>query len=163
MKSILIAAMALLAAVSFGFDKAATSKALNGLNKQYANALMKKDISFFEKTAAPDFVEIEKNGKKMDRAAAIAQIKQFFGMPTKMVSASGKLVSFTEKGDTVTAITESKMVAKLPGQKKGQWSTLKGVSKDEEVWTHKGGKWLIHSMKTISESQTLDGKPMPGM
>ncbi len=48
-----------------------------------------------------------------------------------------------------------------PGSKK--LSKMVDDSTYDEKWTKDNGKWMIHSMKTIIEKSTMDGKPMNGM
>ncbi len=120
-----------------------------------------KDISWFQNVAAPGFYEQETNGKKIGAKESIAQMKEMFGMGD-VLSASTKLLKVTPTTGGMIVKVKAHMTAKMQARGAAKASKMVGDSTYVETWSKDNGKWMIHSLKTLSEHTTIDGKDVTG-
>lgn len=136
--------------------------AIQGQVKAFDIAMVKKDASWFEHAAAPDYREQEAGGKMVDRATAIAMMKQSMQAVTAKKCHSKVLsVERTKGGARAIVTTEMEGTMRMPNSKK--LSKLVGFYKFEQEYVKIGNSYKIRTLKTISQKTTLDGKPFNGM
>lgn len=141
---------------------ASAEDAMMVMRKQAADfdrAMMTKDMKWFETVAAADYHEIDGQGHKVDRKTAIAMMKQQLSMGS-IDKIKTTVVSAKQKGDKIVCVSNSTMSGKMmmsPQAKKQ--SKVDGNMLYEETWTKNGNKWMIHQLKTIKQTMTVDGKP----
>jgi hypothetical protein len=153
----LIVSLTALASNAFG----QSAKAICEMEcRSYDQAIMKKDIGWFGRTAAPGFWAID-HGQKMNVNQAMAGIKQLFAAMKSIDSVHSSCVSASMKGDTVTAVVDGKIMGTMIGAK-GKTMKIVDQSRDRETWVKMGGKWKIKSVTMISDHMTANGKPLPG-
>ena len=155
----LAALLSLLAAAASAED---LRKVAETHEQGFVHAIKSKDLSWFQKVAAPDFYVQEANGKKTNKKDSMDEMKQMFGMGN-VTAASTKILKLTKIQNGMVVRVKAHMVMNMqsPGSKK--LSKMVDDSTYDEKWTKDNGKWMIHSMKTIIEKSTMDGKPMNGM
>ena len=127
--------------------------------REFAQAVRTKDLTWFEKVAGPDFRQIGTKGNITDRAASIAQMKQMFAMG-KVTSLTTKVLKVTGTPAQMVVLVDSHMTAEMmmdPKAKKP--SKMVADERYEETWSKSKGKWHIHMLKTIKQHATLNGKP----
>lgn len=154
----ILAALGILAAVA---PAQGERKAMEDMEKAFEKAIRTKDLSWFEKVAAPDYHETGVDGKVVNRSQSIAMMKQQFASGGKVTKMDAKIVKVTTKGKTTVALLNMvmEMSMTMPNAKKP--SVIKSSMTYEETWTNNKGVWHIHHLKSLKESATLDGKPMP--
>ncbi|MHB8637099.1 MAG: nuclear transport factor 2 family protein [Fimbriimonadaceae bacterium] len=127
--------------------------------REFANAIKSKDGGWFDRVAAPDFREIDPKGKVSDRATSLGAMKQMFKMG-KVTAISTKVLKVTGTAAQLVVLVDSHMtVAMRMNPKAKKVSKLIDSSRYQETWSKSKGKWHIHSLKTLTEHTTLDGKP----
>ncbi|AIE86332.1 nuclear transport factor 2 family protein [Fimbriimonas ginsengisoli] len=136
-------------------------KAMQGMAAAFDKAVMAKDLSWFEKTAAPDYHEIGLNGSHMDRKGSIDTMKQMFQMMT-VKSIKSKIVSVKQTGNTIKAVCDTKMSGEMMAPKAKKPMVMKSSMRYQELWKKEGGAWKIHELKSITENTTIDGKKVKG-
>src|SRR5471030_720050 len=82
-------------------------KVIEQMNKQYAQALIKKNIGWFEKTLAPDFFTLI--NERSDPAATLKTYQNGFG-DWNALSVTTKIVSLKEEKKGVTVVQETQFV-----------------------------------------------------
>jgi hypothetical protein len=130
--------------------------------REFVAAMKSGDIAWFNKVAAPDYVEIEANGTKKTKAQSMAEMKQMLKMG-HMLSASSKVVAVSGNASKLVVKDSMSMSMSLkldPKAKKP--SIIASTGTYQETWSKVKGKWMIHELRTIKESSTMDGKPMKG-
>jgi ketosteroid isomerase-like protein len=158
-KAILIAVMGLsvaLGGASRGDANADAKKAIQSITNQAMTLIIKQDYKSLAKLCTPDctFTQFGQT-MKMDQMVSMmkAQMTQM-----KDLKMSSTVTSCSVKGKTATCMTHDKSSATLIGaDKKPHKMTSSGTSKT--VYVKTGGTWLMTSMKTVSEKDTMDGKP----
>jgi len=109
----------------------------------------KKIIAGFEKVALPEFVYIDKAGKKTKRKEFIAQMNMQFQMIKAFKNCVSKVQSAKRVGgNIVVRVSNASMAAIDQG---GATSYVAMNSVAEDVWVPKGGKLMLKSSKVISE------------
>jgi hypothetical protein len=133
-------------------------------NKAFSEAIRKKDLKTIEKLVkggmTPDFVYIE--GKtKTNAETMLSNMKMGVSGMSKITVAVAKSYDIKQHGKTGTSKTNHTMKGEIAGpDKKMHTMVFTGVTKDEYV--NVGGKWKMSKMEWISQSQSMDGKKMPG-
>lgn len=147
-----------LAALSFA---GSLKTEIEAMNAKVTQALMKKDLTTFEKVVrggvTKDFKHIE-NGQTQSFDEMLVGMKQGMAMCKKMKQCTAKLVSLKESGNTALAITRHSMTAIIVGEdKKDHVMAFTGDSRD--TYRKVGGKWKLASMEWTNMKTTMDGKP----
>ena len=158
-KTLLVAAMGLslaLGGASYGDANADAKKAIQSATNQAMNLIIKQDYKSLAKLCTPDctFTQFGQT-MKLDQMVTMmkAQMTQM-----KDLKMSSTVTSCSVKGKTATCTTHDTSSATMIGaDKKPHKITSDGTSKS--VYVKSGGTWLMTSLKTVSEKDTMDGKP----
>ena len=124
------------------------------MNREYVSAMKARDISWFERTCAPDFYQM--TGKsKSDRATAINNFKTSFTQISSFLDIFPKIISLKEDRKGVTIVNETKYVVLMkPLDHPGPVEKRDFTYNFEEYWTHVGKKWQLHYLKLLIQEAT---------
>lgn len=125
--------------------------------REFEKAVMTKNLSWFKGVATPDFVAIDKSGKKTNLKDSVQGIAMMFQMMKSITSVSETILSCQASGNTIHLTQESKLAGTIPGQG-GKTSQMTDVSKSAETWVLVGTQWKIKQEKTLSDVMRVDGK-----
>ena len=126
---------------------------------EFKKAMMTGRFGWFETVAAPDFVEIDRPGHKMNRADALAQIKAGVGS-VKVKTLDSKVVKVQPKGAGYVATVQVHMVLNLPASAGQKPAVVDSHMVYEETWSKDKGVWKMHMLNTLSDKSTLNGQAM---
>ena len=156
--AVLVSCVAVIATAQADSLKADIAKA----NKAIHKAMMKGDMDALAKSMkagmTSDFVYVE-NGQKQTADQMLQNMKMGMSQMGKITMADSKIMEVMEKGNTGTSKTKHMMSSSMKGpDKKTHKMAFTGVSHDSYV--KKNGKWMMSKMVWVSQTTTLDGKPM---
>lgn len=160
----LAAATLLLAAQVVHAD--ATSDARKQIQGQYDKmlaALQKKDLDAFGAMCAPNCVFIDKQHPKgiaLKEWKALG--KQALGF-MKTVKPTIQIHSFGLMGSSAVVDSTQTVTMTAVSPKDKSTHTFHSDQKVRDTWVKSGSAWLLKSSNTLSEKDTFDGKPAPGM
>jgi len=140
-----------------------TKSEITACYRKMETALKAKNIDAAMAICSADFKWIDKSGKAMTRSQLIQQMKMQFSAVQKVEQVTNKINKLTTKGDQVITRTSGVFEASLkltPDAKKS--SKLKSVSTTDDTWVKTPMGWLLIQVKAVSETMTLDGKPVGG-
>ena len=150
---------AALAATVFAFDALSDFKtAVNKMLPQVAKAFEKEDLKYFESTSTPDFTYVMADGTKMEKKAAMGQMKQMFASADHIKAKLGASKHMV-KGTTAACDVEGhySMTMKTPDGKSHKMTTSEWT---RATFRKVGAKWMMSQMKETKPSQMMmDGKP----
>lgn len=126
---------------------------------EFRKAMMTGQFGWFERVAAPDFFEVDRPGHKMNRADSLAQIKAGVGT-VKVKTLDSKVVKVKPTAKGYVATVEVHMVLNLPASPGQKPAVVDSQMRYEETWSKDKGVWKMHSLNTLSDKSTLNGKPM---
>lgn len=136
-------------------------ESLEKSNKLATAALLKKDINLFVKAMKPtvtsDFQYVER-GQAMNFDKMVAAMKMGLGSLSKVTSASAKIISIKETGDTATVKGFHSMGGVVIGPDKKNHIMEYGGDTTETLKKVKG-KWLMTKMVWKDAFMKMDGKP----
>lgn len=155
MRKLLLPLLLALAATGRAEDLKAVA---NAHAKEFAAALKTKNPGWFEKYAAKDYYEVDAKGRRTDRAQAAASMKQMFAM-MKEIKLDVKVAKVVPKGTGMVVTLEGNLSGAMIAPDKKR-HTLKSVIRYDETWTKDGGRWKVHTQKTLSQMDVFDGKRM---
>src|ERR1700722_13111050 len=89
------------ATLSTAFARDANMDAMVKMAKQYDAALRAKDLAWFEKVFASEYVNVNLKGKKSTRAETMAEMKGVLQMATVKQVASKVLKASSKGGDVI--------------------------------------------------------------
>ncbi len=130
--------------------------------KEFDQAMLKEDMTWFDRTATKDFFEIDGRGRKIGRKEALETMKQGFQMMAVKKSSS-RVVSVKPTKDGFTAIVVSDMVADMPMPNQKKPSKWVSQFKAEENYVKVGSAYKMRSLKHLGMKSILDGKPFDPM
>jgi len=136
---------------------------IEAVNKMMGEVIKKRDINLFLKTVkggvSKDFKYIEA-GKVSNFDTMVAGMKGGFAMLSKVDTATAKIATLVEKGNTATCTTEHYISAQtMDEHKKPHKFEVIGLS--VETYRNEKGKWLMTSMNWKKQTIKMDGKAMP--
>ena len=120
--------------------KAVAAKNVDAFRK----AVLTKDIPWFERTYAKDFVQ-KADDQKMTRAVALAQLKHGL-LRMNVRTLKGRLIALKPKGKGYVATIA--FTGTLRADISGSPATLTAKWKDDQTWTPVKGRWLLRSLAT---------------
>ena len=138
--------------------RADDKKDIAALYQKLEKAMIAKDVKGIMATGAPGFSYTE-NGRTMTGDAISAQMQQQFTMITGTPKAKFTIVSCDIKGKTATVISTSTSEMQIPGQD-GKPQVLKSTGKSSDLLVKTDKGWLMKTIKVLSSSMTLNGKPI---
>ncbi len=162
MKGVLAAAAGILAMAAVpaaGDSNAAAKQQISAEYSRLMKLIEAKDVGGIMKLCAPDCVFVEKNGRKL----SVAQVKaEMTGEMARMQSihAEGGIDSCNINGNTAVCGTHQTLDAVVPGQDRKPHK-VHAIGHYKETLVKSGGSWLLKREDTLSESVTVDGKPVP--
>jgi ketosteroid isomerase-like protein len=118
-------------------------------------ALSAKDVDKAMSYFAPDTVQTDTKGKPIPLAAMKTGLQTMFNAASSVESKT-TISSVEVKGPGVTVSMASKMTATTP------LGPLVASSTSRDYWEQVGGAWKIKRSRSLTESVTLNGKPLPG-
>ena len=128
------------------------------MSADYKRAMINEDLSYFEKSAAPDFEFIDGQGRKGHLKETLAGVKQGFEMTTKIHRMEEKIVSARRTKEGVLSVGDVYMEATVNmGGKPGKMVSKMRV---ETLAVPKGNTWLYKRIKLSHEDTKIDGKSM---
>lgn len=141
---------------SFADTNSDAKKAIQAINDRAMNLILKQDFKSLAKLCTPD-CKFTQNGQTMSVDQMIGVMKaQMTQM--KDMKMSSTVLTCSVKGGTATCTSHDKSYAAMVGpDKKLHKITSDGTSKS--VFVKSGGIWLMKSNATISDKETMDGKP----
>jgi hypothetical protein len=132
------------------------------LNKESGNlerALLKGDMSYFDRMSTPDFTMTEM-GRTSDKKTSLKEMEQMNKM-FKMTKVKVRLLSLTTKGDT--GIAKTSMHAEMdmmPAKKGDKVHKLVSDAIYDETWVRVGNTWKLKKIVAPTPAKmTMDGKP----
>lgn len=157
-KHILLLSVVSLAAVS----QADVRTDLHAANKKLDAAIKAKDVKTVEATmkanVTSDFKYIE-GGKTQDFKTFIGNLNMSIVMMEKVTSASSRILSLNEKGNTATATVEHSIAGTMKtGDKKTHTSNWTGTFTEE--YRKVDGKWKMSKIVPTAQKYMMDGKPV---
>jgi ketosteroid isomerase-like protein len=139
-------------------DDAAVRKALDAQYAKFSQGMIKKDMKAMFSLLTPDATFKEVGGQIMTREQMSKMMEQMMG--TMTISKIGnKVETLKVKGNTAIADVTSRSSGKMKGQD-GKTHTVAYVSKSRDTWTKTAGGWKLKRIEAISETMTMDGKPV---
>ncbi len=135
-------------------------KDVEGLYGKYKKAIYAKDIKAMMAMTTADFSWTNPKGVKMERPAIESQLKTQFTMLKKITGFTVKIDKFSTKGDTAVARTTTVMSAEI-NMGNNKTSKLVSTSVSDDTWKKTPKGWMMHSVKSIKDVNTLDGKVLP--
>ena len=123
-------------------------------------AAAKKDAAGIMKHFDKSCVYIDKGGQKTTFQALDAQLKQQFKF-VKSATSKTKLESLKPAGSKAVAVTSQAITIKLANPQTKKDVTFEQRNRSTDTWKKFGNAWRIVEVKVLSESMTMDGKPMP--
>jgi len=133
--------------------------AIQAIYNRQARASAKKDPRVVTSTYTPDFVSIETNGTRTDASESRASIDKLFTLLHTIKI--GQTVEFlTLKGNEALVHAKSHVEATMLDARTRKQHRIVGNSVSLETWVRKSHGWLLKRAKTLSEQNTLDGKPL---
>jgi len=131
---------------------------LNGL-------ILKKDVAgmkkLFGSIAHKDFVYVHKDGRKQSGPEMLNEMTSQLGMVTKVNRSTTKINKVEVKGSTAVATVTSAYAMTMVGPDKKS-HRIAGQTLTHDTWTKTASGWKLKMVKTVKETATFDGKPMPG-
>jgi ketosteroid isomerase-like protein len=112
-------------------DEGKVKDQITKLEQDAAKAFSNDDAKWFDAYSTPDFVLIDPDGKKWDRASTLADI------PNYKVQSTISDVEVHPFGNTAVAIFKNN----LKGTYKGQ--DISGETWESDVWVKQGGQWKM--------------------
>lgn len=126
-------------------------------------ATAKKDAKGALAAYASDYEQTSSKGTKINMAQIRQLVPQVFAMATTIKDKT-TIQKFAMKGSSkaiVTAKRQTEMTMVNPQTQKPAKAAMDAVT--EDIWVKGAKGWQIKRSKALSEKQTLDGKPIPGM
>ncbi len=117
-------------------------------------ALSAKDIDKAMSYMAPDIVNTDAKGKPFPLAAMKTGLQTMFNAASSVESKT-TISSVEVKGPGVTVNSASKMTATTP------LGPLVASTTSRDYWEQVGGAWKIKRSRSLTESVTINGKPLP--
>jgi|SRR5579862_8636162 len=146
--------------LAFAHQTAQDRAAMEQKQKDFIKAFKAKDMTWFDKNAAADFVAIDGRGKKYNRQESMGQMKMLFS-GLKVEQLDSTIQGIKPQGKDLLVKTYSVLKGTLTGTG-GKSQKLVDQSTDEETWVKSGSGWKLKLDKTVSEKATLDGKAIGG-
>lgn len=138
----------------------ATSDARKQIQERYDKentAAAKHDANAVLAYYSPDYVSIEKNGRKTTFSDLKQQVPKMLAI-MRNIKSSSKVMKLTLKGNTamVTVTEHADAMVKLPQAARESRLVIDATSLD--TWTKTAKGWMKKLSKSLSSKQTLDGK-----
>ena len=110
----------------------------------FRKAVLTKDMPWFERTYAKDFVQ-KADGQPTTRAVALAQLKRGL-LKMNVRTLKGRLLALKPKGKgyVATILFTGTMRADISGAP----ATLTAKWKDDQTWTPLGARWTLTAVST---------------
>ncbi len=133
----------------------AIQSAYVGMDKATDN----RNTSAYSVYLDPNIIGIDEKGKETDgKAKTLQALSQAFALVSAARS-NTKIKTFTlQKGGAVVT-TDSTL--SFSGTKNGQPFVIKSENQVRDFWNKSGGRWLLRQERVISNTQTLNGQPVP--
>lgn len=119
-------------------------------------AMLKKNVAWYEKTLAEDYFEIGPAGNRIDKRQSLASTRNMFAALT-ITSLTTKLSSVQKVGEKTMATIDVRVLGTLR-QKKGKPAPIEVNSSVIQVWSQIDGQWKIRSQKTMSQTMKVNGR-----
>jgi ketosteroid isomerase-like protein len=138
-------------------DDASVKAAIEKIESKMTTAMKAGDLAYLKSVLTDDFIVIEK-GKTYNKAQwADATSKTLKSV--KILSVTMKIESAKDMGHGAILHTKSTLSGTFTGPS-GKAQHLVDNSADEETWVLTKSGWKFKKDMTLSESATLDGKPV---
>jgi hypothetical protein len=134
-------------------------KAIVAAYAKQSAAIPKGDFKSFEDTHTPDFYEVDKSGRKQELKRIVQAMSGIMSF-VKNLKRSVSIQSVTVKGANATVAATEKVDAQIPNPQTNKTSNMHAERTISDTWISKNGKWLRKESKTLTEKQSMDGKPM---
>jgi ketosteroid isomerase-like protein len=118
-------------------------------------ALIAEDAEKALSFLAPDCVSTNAKGKRVSLEEYRGGLQTIFTVADSLTSKT-VVSSVTMKGAGATVELESALIAKT------KVGTLVATSKSRDYWEKVGEVWKIKQSRTLRESITMNGQPIPG-
>lgn len=141
-------------------QEAAARQAITAAYNDLNDALMRRDVADAFAHYAPDYVSVNQNGRRMN----LPKLRERAGSLLRSVESAKaitKIQKFHAQNDM--AFCEIKEGARFlfvhPRTRKTTLMRVRSTSRDR--WVRRGGRWLLVQSRTLQETITLNGQPVP--
>lgn len=155
-KTILLAVAALAAVPSLASDDRSGIQAAYG---KLRKAFLTKSVATMDSVATPDFTDTER-GHTYNLKQTNEQMKQNFSIMT-VKQCDFKIKSLKVAGSKANVLVAFTMHVSLVSPQDGKTHSLVISGTDSDVLVRAARGWLFISSKDVSQSATVDGKPVP--
>jgi hypothetical protein len=129
------------------------------LNDHIKNKRIGKAEKLFAQYGHPKFVYINPHGRRQTAKEMLAEMEASLGPQTKVTRSVSRLDKVEVKASTATVRAYSDYALQMPGPD-GKTHTFTGVSRSIDQWLKTPGGWKLKEVKVVSETMTMDGKPI---
>jgi hypothetical protein len=154
---VFLAVACLSTAVRGDASKQARKEIISAYARQ-SSAFAKGDFEKFAASHTPDFFEQNRSGKKQ----SLEMLRQVLPVVVKMMSDPRRKVivqSVKVKGSKAEVAGVEVIDGKVSDPNTGKKVVINGERTMTDTWIKKNAYWLRKVSRTISEKQTMDGKP----
>ena len=117
----------------------------SGLTERYAaqdTAIVRRDLSIFLSTLAPDYVVVLRNGRRLTRVEVDSAIARDMRATRAVRHASTEIEDVQVRGDTAIAIVVHRADRDI-ADAQGVSHRYENAVRHEERWVQSGGRWRI--------------------
>ena len=146
------------AGVAFADAASDARKSIQASYDAESAALGKQDVDAVFRSYAPDYVSVDKKGKKDTLEQTKSSAKAVMSaMKTLMVTQ--KVQTCALKSGQATVVVKRHIIGVMQIEAKPAQKLL-GDETAEELWAKTGAGWLRKRSKTLSQTMTMNGVPM---
>ena len=139
-----------------------TQAARHAIQSAYAGmdkAIGNRDTSAYAAYLDPNIIGIYEKGKETDGKAKMVQLVRQAFVVFSTASSKTEILSLTLQGGGAIVTTRSAL--SFSATRNGRSVTLKGENTVRDFWSKSSGRWLLKQERVISNTQTLNGQPVP--
>lgn len=129
------------------------------ISNEYAAAMRRLDVSWFEKHSDPTLMLESVNEGTQDRDAVIVRLKTVWSRVKKVEGATVKVVSAKRTSAGLLVVTDTQMAMRLEFHHDPN-AKIEMITREESLWTKKGGNWMAMSIKQLKDGSKLNGRPL---
>lgn len=118
----------------------------------FRKATITRDYAWFERTLAPDYVQIFPR-ERIGRQAALAKFRK--GLSKSPIRSLAAKVLASKPGAKELQVTAT-FVGTMQGMFQGRPTTVNATWKDDQRWIKTKSRWLLRSTRTYDFERTAD-------
>ncbi len=155
-----IVCLSLIAVLPAGADP--TQEARHAIQAAYTGmdkAIGSRDTSAYAVYLDPNIVGIDQKGKETEgKGKTIQKLRQAFTLFSAAASKT-EILTLALQGGGAVVTTHSTL--SFSAMKNGRLFIVKGENTVRDFWIKSSGRWLLRQERVISNTQTMNGEPVP--